>query len=244
MSHFRIELKAWIPHDEIPIPEVSLVRLVSRGARLRVPIWPQLLPFVPAFGTYLEGFYHGDGHVDYNGSFRVRLACECDFEEGKITDFTSTGPECCESIAYLEVGTFLRLWPGKERIWKLPEVRHTALAAPVGDARQTSDREITMWFRAGVPLTTVPKKLTPQINCRVVVSIDERQLTIKHQTALFPSYGVSLQLDGAECLGPDVLYDASTVEVSGDFLSLLPGLRLKAIVNKGTRTVRIAEPAV
>jgi hypothetical protein len=57
--HYRIELKAWIPHERVVDP-------------------------VPAPG---ESHYRGDGHAGYDGSHRVLAWVEFDFDGRKVSGF-------------------------------------------------------------------------------------------------------------------------------------------------------------
>ncbi len=216
-SHYRIELKAWIPHDKVVDPEEP----IRKGNYLDTLSLPTSLV---GLNYVYSSRYHGDNHAAYSGDYRVLSSVEFDYDGTSISGFKHIGTYG-ESIRYWDAEVKLL---GRSVYKTTGDERKTASAATSGSPL---GKGFSMGIASANPLTIFP---APDINSNLDGSFDSSgQLSLNYKTDLFPSHGVQVQKDGV-LIHTSIVNDASGVNALGPTGAANVGTRLIAQVNTGT----------
>jgi hypothetical protein len=216
-SHYRIELKAWIPHNKVVDPEEP----IRKGNYLDTLSLPSSLV---GLNYVYSSRYHGDNHASYTGDYRVLSSVEFDYDGTSISGFKHIGTYG-ESIRYWDAEVKLL---GRSVYKTTGDERKTASAATSGSPLGNG---FSMGIASANPLTIFP---APDINSNLDGSFDSSgQLSLNYKTDLFPSHGVQVQKDGV-LIHTSIVNDASGVNALGPTGAANVGTRLIAQVNTGT----------
>jgi hypothetical protein len=214
ITHFSVELKAWIPHPSIVDPENPIVLPYFAYRRCAA------LPFAQSLVALTASRAAGDNHASYDGSARVRSALEFDFDGQKITNSQAIGALGRSWLMIVHVN---------------PAAASTLAACSVPrqqtccvSAASTSPQGFFVNYAAKYPFT--PPVVTPAIDGRidVVVAPADGSLRIQYSVNWFPSHGVQVIRDG-KTLATAIVNDAScipqsSVEGAVGFATVFDGL--------------------
>ncbi len=216
-SHYKIELKAWIPHSQVVDPEEPI----------RISNWLDTLSLptkIVGLNYVYSSKYRGDNHVDYDGGYRVLVSTEFDYDGRAITGFSGKGV----------YGDSHRDWEANATIFgqKIYSKKDTetgiATSATFFSASATS---FSLGMDSKNPLVMT---FAPAINSNLKGVFDSSgQLNLKYNTDLFPSHGLRVYKDGS-VIHTSVVNDASGVPGLGVTGAAQIGARLSSPLNNGT----------
>ena len=229
VTHWRVELKAWIPFAEVVDPLHPFMHSWSAAAH---PSGPQPTCFQPpryAFGHAMMAF-RGDNHVSYHGGFRVLVWVKFD----EIVHDNDIGVKPPEVVITAQGEQY-----GESHLDEVFQWGHNSRSCELHDRTATSATWVTRLGRTGATIELgihsgnpfFPKKLEPAIDSRLeltaavgdrvygsdpngpakVVAVTNTRLAVALGADRFPSHGVQVQADG-HILAQPVLNDASCVD--------------------------------
>jgi hypothetical protein len=226
-EHYKVEMKAWIPHDKVVDPEEPA----------RVSDWLQsiddIVDSVPGTGLIANpeyeyhSYYRGDNHDGYGGSYRVLSVIEFDWDGKSISNVTGTG----------DYGASHRDWDA--RAWVETLLGDIPLGSDSGSesARATSATSKSgggNTFSLGIASAN-PLVLTwaPNINANLTGTIArDGRLTLDYSTDFFPSHGVQVSRNG-KAIHTAITNNASGVNALGAVGAVNVGARLMNQGNSG-----------
>ncbi len=230
VSHFKVELKAWIPHSKVVDPE----------EHLRAGNWLDTLGFGHSIGLDYEyqSFYRGDNHTGYQGSYRVLSVMEFDWDGNQMFNFKHSGHYGTTHRDY----NFQLI---KDNIWPIPDLTLLQSNGSDNDTATTATNGMggANMFRLGMASAN-PLVLTwaPDIDSFVYGFISNQpgnpQLVLRYQTDQFPSHGVAVYKDG-KSLTQKVVKDASSKLALGPIGAAVIGKGLTSKTNTGNIKIPI-----
>jgi hypothetical protein len=226
-DHYRVEIKAWIPHRRVVDPEEPA----------RMSDWAQsasdVVPWSPIRPRYeYHSYYRGDDHTGYAGSYRVHSAVEFDWDGSGISNLDHAG-DAGASHRDWDARAYLDYTLGETDVYT---TSGSESATATGDwaGRQLSDRTFSLSFASPNPLVMT---WAPDIDSEVDGTFDSSgQLNLSYATDRFTSHGISVTKNGSVALR-DIVNDASGVQALGPVGAAAIGHRLTDQSNRGTRTV-------
>lgn len=234
LEHYAVDIKAWIPHGEVVDPEEPL----------RASDWADTLTDVagsvtdaltfglaPTVEYEYQSRYHGDGHSDYGGTYRVLSRIEFDWDGTAISGLTATGTYGA-TVRNFEAKAWISSMLGNVNLMNnVGSESQTASSATSGSG---SGRTFTMSIASANPLVMGP---APDINSNLTGTIGaDGSLELAFDTDQFPSHGLEVSRNGA-IVHTSVVNDASGVEALGVAGALNLGYGLSVQDNEGVVTL-------
>jgi hypothetical protein len=219
-GHYTVTVEDWIPQSSVvdpfmpvPIPYLSTLSLSAYA------VDPNCLqPPLPRgiYHSIVRSSFHGDGHPDFGGSYRVEFGIAFDFDGQSITNFQVIPPRINPTVrnkTYTAGGKVIA------------SCSASGLAKFRGGAEQTSDTSFTINSGGANPLV----RPAPAFSIAVSGSLnDNGDLRLSLDLTDFPSGGIQVTKNGQDVL-TDVANDVSCLppsEVTGPrgATTLLEGL--------------------
>ena len=228
-THYRVDLKAWIPQAEVVDPEQPVTLPYLASAVIHSPCYTPGFPeslLLPV--TTVSTRFLGDGHAGFDGSYRVQSSVEFDWDGRAIMNI-QVPPETHFGTSHL-VGTYQNL----ATTTTCELARDTATSSTGSSAAGSS---FSVSYSATNPVVRVP---APAIDGQMSGTVAaDGTISLQYQTDLFPSHGLRVSKDGQPQL-TDIVNDVSCLsdsEVTGAEGALLIGSGLTFETNSGARTV-------
>lgn len=200
LDHFRIELKAWIPHNKVVDPEAP-AHLTALS--LRNPL---------SYILNHQSYYRGDGHANYGGSFRVLSVVEFDWNGSNISNLTHGDDygTTHRDYAYTIIPTIIGSGSGR---------RITGIESATATSATNGSRVLGTSFELGIasanPVVMGP---APNIDSDVIGTFispgTSPKLSLNFNTDGFPSHGIKVVKNGT-VLDTRIVNDASTLSGLG-----------------------------
>ncbi len=229
-THYRIDMKAWIPQPRVvdpeqPIPVPYPIAFLSRGACFTPS--PFLIPF-----TMVTNAYRGDDHDGFDGSYRVMTGVEFDWDGSVISNVTKpSGPNYGQTVLRATYRNFLNT----NTCDLATGIATESVTADAGGSLGPSSFRIT--YSATDPLVRIP---APAIDGETTGTVSaDGTVDFHFRTDTFPSHGVRVSKNSAPQLS-DIVTDASCIP---DSLVVGPqGIPILAVglttqTSQGDRTV-------
>jgi len=225
-THYRIDMKAWIPQATVVDPELPISVPYSVAAIIHHPCHVPSLFLVPF--TTVNTQYRGDGHAGFDGSYRVMSSVEFDWDGRRMLN-TAVPGDAHFGTTHL-IGTYSNF----VNTTTCELASDTATAATTASASGSS---FAVSYSAANPVVRVP---APPIDGETTGTVaGDGTIKFHFRTDLFPSHGVRVSKDGTPQL-TDIVNDASCFP---DFVIQGPaglgiiGAGLSLQINQGDRTV-------
>jgi len=227
-DHFKIELKAWIPHYEVVDPEE-----IIRASNWLDTLSSSIVNHGPVSLHYeYNSRYRGDNHAGYDGSFRAQSTLEFDWDGTTISGARLSTPSLAAVShrhhwyrAYIE--TAWGLGPDIEL-----DSGDTVEAGPVGGGCSGSAAGSSGHLKIAAPnLMTIGP--APAINSDLDFSLSGSTMNLNWLTDGFPSHGYRVYKNGG-ALKTQVINDASGVNAQGVIGAINLGSRLSSQSNAGS----------
>ena len=213
-SHFRIELKAWIPHPRVVDPEQMPSDIID-GIVRAMPM--------PVRGES-EAHFRGDNHTGYAGSYRVMSVVEFDWDGSHITGLAQSGSYGAShrdwTVRLLALGYEVSRRTGTDTA--------TATSATSGGAAGTAG--FSMGMSSANPLVRI---WAPTIDSELTGTLSGSTMSLSYTTDLFPSHGIKVTKNGRQ-LYNSIVNDASGVNALGAIGAVNVGNRLTSHSNSGS----------
>jgi hypothetical protein len=226
-THYRIDLKAWIPQAKVVDPEQPISLSYLTAAVIHFPCYTPSFLLIPF--TIVTTDYRGDNHVGFDGSYRVQSTVEFDWDTKKILNVTVLpDPDSHYGTSHLEATYSNFLNTNTCVLATGTATRSTAASA--------SGSSFNLTYSSANPLVRIP--FTPTIDGLLSGTIAANgTINLNYRTDLFPSHGFRVTKDGS-AQRTDTVSDASclltTLGIPG--LAFI-GAGLSAQINSGSRTV-------
>lgn len=219
-KHYRVELKAWIPHSKVVDPEEAF-RLTNRVG--------ELADNTPLTDFDYHSHYRGDNHAGYGGGYRVLVVLDFDYDGTAITGMTKSGG----------YGTTHRDWDWKVTVPLIGQIASDkgtdAKTATKAMSQTATGKSFTLTMASANPLVMT---MAPNIDSTLTGTFDgSGNLSLSYNTDMFPSHGIRVQRDGADILAPTIVNDASGVNALGLAGAAELGARLSLQANTGSTMV-------
>lgn len=225
-THYRIDMKAWIPQKLVVDPEQPITVPWVLGAIIHSPCHtpaPFLIPF-----TNVSTRYKGDGHAGFDGSYRVMSSVEFDWDGKQILN-PKEPPDPHYGTTHL-IGTYTNFL----NTTTCDLASATATTATMSSASGSS---FTVNYSSANPVTRLP---APPIDGETKGTVgSDGTVTFHFRTDLFPSHGVRVTKNGAPQL-TDIVNNAACLPnaaVTGLTGAVVIALGLTSETNQGDRTV-------
>lgn len=231
-DHYRLEMKAWIPHDGVVDPEqpITLPYLLASVIHRPCHTPSLLLRAVTSVSTR----YEGDKHNGYDGSFRVQSSLEFDWDGAQITN----------PVSRAQFGT-TRLTATYRNFRNTNTCQLASGAARAAANASGEGSSFALHYSAANPL--VRRLPSPAISGDTTGTIAaDGTVRFHYRTDLFPSHGVRVSKNGTP-QRTDIVNDASCLPnsfVTGMRGVIVLGAGLLSQVNQGDRTVLPADTNV
>jgi hypothetical protein len=228
---YRIEAKAWIPHDKVVDPEEQ-VRM-SDWADTITDIGGSILDtigggLIPTLNYEFASFYRGDNHTGFDGTHRVLSALDFGWDGTSITGATHTGNfgathRDWNARAYID-SVF-----GQQQLASNSDTETgTATSATAGSG---SGNSFSLSMASANPLVMT---WAPDIDAAVIGTIGaDGSLDISYDTDMFPSHGIRILKNGST-IHTSIVNDASSVNALGPIGAANVGARLMLQENEGS----------
>jgi hypothetical protein len=226
LDHFRVEIKAWIPHDHVVDP--------AEGVR------PQkIIPYV-LFGSWHSTF-RGDDHVGYghiapygpnDEDYRCIAWAEFDFQVGGGGPIFNLKGSGNPTQVQDDIGITHLDWMYVSLLPNQPLATTGTWADQAkGDTwvTQEGSNGITLHLDSGNPLVLD----SPPIQSRVVCTIGPTTIAVDYTTTEFPSHGFCVLKNGSEIFRR-ILLDVSAVDALGYGAAAMLLWKLNHFDNNGT----------
>lgn len=227
-EHYKIEIKAWIPHSKVVDPEEPM--RASDWLETAENIFDALPGPAIADPEYeFHSSYRGDNHADYGGSFRVLSVIEFDWDGKSISNVTGAG----------DYGATHRDWNSKAWVetlfgdiplgnWSGSDSERATQAT----SRTGSGNSFSLGISSANPLVLT---WAPNINANLTGTIGpDGALSLSYSTDLFPSHGIKVSRNG-KVVHNAITKDASGVNALGPVGALNVGARLLTQSNNGSK---------
>ena len=209
LEHFRIELKAWIPHPKVVDPEepIRAPGVLETMTDLTAAVIPNL--DIGANYDY-HSYFRGDDHTPYEGSYRVLSVVEFDWDGTNIVNFSHNGSYGASHRDYDWIFEWENLiYPDLEIASGSGTESGTATSATNGT--QSGNSNFSLSMDSAIPLTLFP---APAINSDLEGSLSGRSLTLSYNTDHFPSHGIKVYHNGNP-LRTQIVNDVASQTVLG-----------------------------
>jgi peptidoglycan hydrolase-like protein with peptidoglycan-binding domain len=235
-SHYRLEMKAWIPHAKVVDPEAPSGATALLGLSPR-KLEQRMLASMP-FGSQATGYqsyYRGDNHAGYDGGWRVMQVVEFDWDGQRVSnvvlpDMPHFGTSHRDvSMRYFDVRAL-------DSRWIDDTDEDTANRAVTGAA--TGQQEVSIGIHSPNPLTMAP---SPDIDADVSVFVSSdptfgtEDVTLRWSTDLMPSHAFRIVRNGVE-IAEQITNDISAMDATGPTAAAEIAIRLTSKSNGGART--------
>lgn len=208
-THYRIDMKAWIPQASVVDPEQPITLSYPLAAVIHFPCHvpsPFLIPF-----TTVSTRYQGDGHAGFDGSYRVMSSVEFDWDGKQVLNTrVPTDPHFGTTHLLATYSNFLNTT-------NCELASGTATSATSASATGTS---FAVSYSAANPVVRLPAPAIDGDTTGTVAA--DGTVSFHFRTDLFPSHGVRVSKDGAPQL-TDIVNDASC----------LPNFAVRGLVGLG-----------
>ncbi|MEL6867191.1 MAG: DUF4157 domain-containing protein, partial [Bacteroidota bacterium] len=190
-DHFRIELKAWIPHRKVVDPEETV-----RASNI-LDLWIGSIP--SPIDMEFESFYRGDNHNNYVGSYRVLSVAEFDWDGSNISGFSQSGTYGATHRDY-SYEVFI------DNVWPIPNVSlytttgtETDTATSATNGSKLSSNSFDLGLASANPLVMT---WAPDIDSDLTGTINTSGsagpvLSLDYMTDGFPSHGIRVSKNGS-----------------------------------------------
>ncbi|MCC6999546.1 MAG: DUF4157 domain-containing protein [Deltaproteobacteria bacterium] len=230
VDHFKVELKAWIPHRQVVDPEEPL-----RASDWLDTLSSSIVNHGPASLHYeYHSHYGGDNHAGYDGSSRAQATIEFDWDGTTISGFRSSTPMGASPShrhynyrAYVET-----LWGAGPDIEIASGSDTDTGPAGGGCSGRASGTSGHLTIAAPNLMTMGP---APDINSDLDFFLGGSTMNLVWLTDLFPSHGYRVYKNGA-AIKTQVVNDASGVNAEGVIGAVNLGTRLISQTNVGIGT--------
>lgn len=205
-AHYRVELKAWVPHHDIvdPLRPLAIPYLAFRASPERGCTDPPVRHWLDA---EVSSRYRGNDHLDYPGSAKAHTWVEFDWDGRRITNLMHGEQYDTTHRALLyewDKGLF-----GRTSRWC--DVQTTTQTEATTGA-QLSDDAFALGISSKNPLT--PQALTPPISSDLTGRLLPGGIfLLTYDTDLFPSHGFTVIRNGRVQL-TNITTDASCLPKS------------------------------
>jgi hypothetical protein len=200
---YTITLKAWIPFESVvdPFIPTALPYAITNKPFVLGLVDPNCLTDKDGDlkGTSVESEYHGDGHADFLGSYRILLRIDFSFD-GLIFDFKVSDKETGQT-------TRTKTYTKKDF---LAVCHDSARAKFDGGAETTGGNSFKMNISGANPLAFVAPPIRASLTGQVQPNGD---IKFKITTGDFPSQGIQVIADNKTIL-TDIANDASCLSKS------------------------------
>lgn len=203
-DHYRIKLKAWIPHPRVvdPVWPVELPRQQNSVDSIASPGGQPGCGLIPG-PLWQSSTFRGDNHRTFDGGYRVQVVVDFDWDGRLISNFRSNIPN--------NYGTTHRDWSfllfnGRTRTCTTQATATTAASARPA----TALGNVVLSYHSRNPLITP----SPPIDGRLKVHMGPTSMSVTVQTDLFPSHGYQIIRNG-ELLRTHVVNNAACVNALG-----------------------------
>lgn len=231
-DHFRVELKAWIPHRKVVDPEESV-----RASNL-LDLWIGSIPGNPIDVEYTS-HYRGDNHVSYGGGFRVLSVAEFDWDGAAISNFVQSG-------SYGTTHRDYRYEIFIDNIWPIPNIPLTSSSGTESDTATSatngsrlSSNSFTIGLASANPVVmTWAPDIDSDLNGTINSVSGSQRLALDYNTDGFPSHGVRVFKNGA-IVDTRIVNDASGKAVLGVVGMAVISQGLMSQSNSGTYSLPV-----
>jgi hypothetical protein len=224
---YIVELRAWIPHKVTVDPLRPAPRPYWRDfgpARCSVPLRAR------RFDTIVSSWFHGDGHVRYDGAARVHARMDFEWDGTSIARMRHY-----REFGYTLLTTRYSAPAQKDRLVLPVYTCITAEKATEATRASSSPSSFTLEIKTANPL--VPLNLGPNIDSQLTGAFDGTGgLTIRWKTDRFPSHGFRIHRRNLTLI-TRVVNDVSCLNVMGYLGAGTLLLRLNDQSNEGEQKV-------
>jgi len=230
---YRIELKAWIPHQVVVDP-----------------VRPGEIPFVVGFlgndcfdlgvlstdfRTSVESLLNGNGHFLYDGTFKGLAIAEFAWDGKEITNFTQSG-QFGHTIRFLE---YTVENPVRRTARLVRCVANTGQSAREATAEKVGPNTVVSRISTAIPVIPLAPPIDDRLTSVVSGTPPESMLSLAYTSDLFPSHAYRVIKNGV-VQSTDIISDAcclSATDVRGLTGAALLGWGLSHEENRGSTSV-------
>ena len=229
VDHYKVELKAWIPHRQVVDPEEPL----------RASDWLDTLTSIAGHGpASLQYEYHshygGDNHTGYDGTSRAQASIEFDWDGTTISGFRMSTPTgASPSHRHYNYRAWVETLWGAGPDFEIASGSDTDTGpAGGGCSGRAAGTNGHLTIAAPNLMTMGP---APDINSDLDFFLAGSTMNLVWLTDLFPSHGYRVYKNGA-AIKTQVVNDASGVNAEGVAGAVNLGTRLISQTNVGIGT--------
>ncbi len=212
-THFVVEVKSWIPQPEVVDPEVPFDQFPAvYSPQTHVCTFPNVFFLKGAYllGTSITSRFNGNSHAGFDGTFKVDMPLEIEWDGRAITHFDVGSVPSVPTVNKGHIGTTHQLITQYSPDGEHHCVEEMTAADDVGTQNTgASGDNFSAEYSVGIPLVHPLGLGSPPIHVTVNGSIAaDGTLALHFQHTLFPSQGVKVTRDTL-VRANDVYSDAS-----------------------------------